>query len=156
VIHPIPTTTPTDLRDRALILLGFSGAFRRSELVGIDVEHIRHVREGIIIQLGGAKTDQEGHGHTVTIPKGRVLRPVAALDAWLAEADVTSGPVFRQIGKGGRLKTGRLSAWAANEIIRSRFAVAIWTGVDCSGRIYGPAIYADQAEQLSWMERKEP
>jgi hypothetical protein len=85
-----------------------------------------------------------------------VLRPVAALDAWLAEADVTSGPVFRQIGKGDRLKTGRLSAWAANEIMRSRFAVAIWTGVDCSGRIYGPAIYADQAEQLSWMEQKEP
>jgi integrase len=156
VIGSIAASTKADVRDRALILLGFAGAFRRSELVGIDVEHIRRVREGIVIQLRWTKTDQEGHGHTVAIPKGRVLRPVVALDAWLAEADVTSGPVFRQIGKGDRLKTGRLSAWAANEIIRSRFAIAIWTGVDHSGRIYGPAIYADQAEQRSWMERKEP
>jgi site-specific recombinase XerD len=80
VIQTIPTT-PADLRDRALILLGFAGAFRRSDLVGIDVEHVRRAREGIVVQLGHTKTDQEARGHQVPIPKGRVLRPVAALEA---------------------------------------------------------------------------
>jgi integrase len=100
IIRGIPVSTKADLRDRALILLGFAGAFRRSELVGIDVEHVRRVREGIVVQLGHTKTDQEGRGHTVAIPKGCVLRPVAALDAWLAEASIDSGPVFRPVVSG--------------------------------------------------------
>jgi site-specific recombinase XerD len=98
VIQSIPTATPTDLRDRALILLGFSGAFRRSELVGIDVEHIQRAREGIVIRLEKSKTDQEGRGHVGPIPKGRLLRPVTALDAYLDAAGITEGAVFRQSG----------------------------------------------------------
>src|SRR5215218_9659099 len=100
VIRSISTSTKPDLRDRALILLGFCGAFRCSELCAIDVEHIRRAREGIMVQLGRTKTDQEGRGASVPIPKGQHLRPVAALDTWLAAADITSGPVFRAIGKG--------------------------------------------------------
>jgi site-specific recombinase XerC len=76
VIHPIPTTTPTDLRDRALILLGFSGAFRRSELVGIDVEHIRHVREGIIIQLGGPKPIRKATATRSRSPRAACCAPL--------------------------------------------------------------------------------
>jgi site-specific recombinase XerD len=123
VIDSIPTTIKADLRDRALILLGFSGAFRRSEFVGLDVEDITRAREGIIVTVGKCKTDQEGRGQRVPIPKGRLLRTVAALEAYLDAASITEGAVFRQFGKGGR--TGpRLAPQAVDLIVKRRFEAA--------------------------------
>ena len=58
-------------RDRALLLVGFAGAFRRSELVGIDVEHVEFVAEGMVVTLPRSKTDQEGAGRKVGIPYGQ-------------------------------------------------------------------------------------
>lgn len=67
-----------DVRDRALLLLGFAGGFRRSELVGLDVTDIEHVRQGIIITLRHSKTDQEGARRKIGIPHGRTRHcPVA-------------------------------------------------------------------------------
>ena len=70
-------------RDNALILIGFSGAFRRSEIVGMDVEDISHRDEGLVILLARSKTDQKGEGRCVGIPYGRNPEtcPVAALGA---------------------------------------------------------------------------
>src|SRR5205085_568109 len=64
-------------RDRAILTLGFSGAFRRSELVGLDVADLIEDRDGFRVRIGKSKTDQEGHVHEIAIPHGRHLRPVA-------------------------------------------------------------------------------
>ena len=73
------------LRDRALVLVGFSGAFRRSEISAIDVSHIRWCQEGVVLTLPRSKTDQDGAGREVGIPRGRDAGtcPVRALQAWL-------------------------------------------------------------------------
>ena len=71
-----------DARDRALLLIGFAGGFRRSELVGLDVGDIEHRRQGIVVTIRRSKTDQEGAGRKIGIPHGRTRWcPVAALDA---------------------------------------------------------------------------
>lgn len=93
-------------RDRALLLVGFAGAFRRSELVGITAEHITETPEGIIIQLTKSKTDQEGKGRLVGIKRTEHPEtcPVRALLAWITAASITSGPVFRAIDRHGNMK----------------------------------------------------
>jgi integrase len=110
-----------DVRDRALLLLGFAGGFRRSELVGLDVADIEIVRQGIIITLRHSKTDQDGAGRKIGIPHGRTQHcPVAAVTAWLARSAITQGPVFCPITKHGKLQPVRLSGDAVSEVIRER------------------------------------
>ena len=76
---------PKDIRDRALLLIGFAGALRRSELVSLDVADIDHVRRGLTLHLRHSKTDQDGQGDKIAIPFGRSrCCPVLALDAWLS------------------------------------------------------------------------
>ncbi len=79
------------LRDRALILVGFAGAFRRSELVRLQVSDLSFNKEGVVIDIRVSKTDQEGAGRKVGIPFGEFQEtcPVRALKAWLAEAKIT-------------------------------------------------------------------
>lgn len=90
------------LRDRAMLMLGFAGAFRRSELVAIQVEDISRRRGGIVVRLGRGKTDQEGRGREVAIPRGQGRRcPVMALERWLTAAKIESGPVFRRLTRYG-------------------------------------------------------
>ncbi len=85
------------LRNRALVLLGFAGAFRRSELVALDVEDIEETPEGMLVTLRRSKTDQEGLGRRVAIPRGEIACPVAALRAWLDAAGIAEGAIFRRI-----------------------------------------------------------
>jgi integrase len=107
-------------RDRALLLVGFAGAFRRSELVGIDVEHVEFVAEGMVVTLPRSKTDQEGAGRKVGIPFGQnaLTCPVGALTAWLEAAHIASGPVFRSVGLGGRVGAGRLADRAVARTVK--------------------------------------
>jgi integrase len=86
-----------DLRDRAILLLGFAGAFRRSELVALDVADLEWTPEGVLITIRRSKTDQDGLGRKVAIPRGEVACPVAALRAWLDAAGVADGAVFVRI-----------------------------------------------------------
>ena len=110
-----------DVRDRALLLLGFAGGFRRSELVGLDVTDIELVRQGIIITLRHSKTDQEGVGRKIGIPHGRTQHcPVAAVAAWLERSKITQGAVFCPVTKYGHLQPVRLSGDAVSEVIRER------------------------------------
>ena len=111
-------------RDRALILLGFAAALRRSELVALDVADIERQPEGALIHIRRSKTDQEGAGHTVAVPRGTKLRPIAALDDWLAAAGITSGPIFRPINKGGAVSPGRLTDQSVALVIKHRAAAA--------------------------------
>ena len=69
------------LRNRAIILLGFAGAFRRSELVALNLEDLEESPEGMLVTLRRSKTDQEGLGRRVAIPRGEIVCPVAALRA---------------------------------------------------------------------------
>jgi integrase len=109
-----------DLRDRLLLLLGFSGAFRRSELIGIDYEHISFDSEGISIRIPFSKTDQSGQGHHVEIPKriDSINCPIAALEDWLKVSGIDKGPIFRPITKHGVMLDQRLSGKAVALIVK--------------------------------------
>ena len=99
----IPDTL-TGKRDRALLALGFAGAFRRSELVALDVEDLREDKDGIRILVRRSKTDQEGRGIEKAIPHGRFIRPVLLLREWLEASGITEGPVFRPVSRSGRVR----------------------------------------------------
>jgi site-specific recombinase XerD len=93
--------TLTGKRDRALLALGFAGAFRRSELVALDIEDLREDLEGLRVMVRRSKVDQEGRGFEKAIPHGRFIRPVALVREWLDAAGIASGPVFRPISRSG-------------------------------------------------------
>jgi integrase len=107
------------IRDRALLLIGFAGAFRRSELVALNVEDIEEMAEGFRVTIRRGKTDQEGHGHVIAIRRGMIACPVAALKAWLEAAAITDGPVFRPVAKGGRIRPTRLTDRSVAEIVKA-------------------------------------
>lgn len=115
--------TMKDLRDRALLLIGFAGGFRRSELVDLDFADIEHVPEGMIITLRRSKTDQDGIGRKVGIPFGRKRWcPVQTLGEWMNAIDCTDGPIFRPVHKGGYVGAARLSGDAVSKIVKARIA----------------------------------
>ncbi|MDE2465236.1 MAG: site-specific integrase [Alphaproteobacteria bacterium] len=119
------------VRDRALLLVGFAGGFRRSELVGLVVEDVSFVPEGMLVMLRRSKTDQEGVGRKVGIPYGRTRAcPVKALRAWLEKAGVVSGAIFRAVGKGGHLGNQPLTDQSVNLILRK---CAMRAGLPCEG-----------------------
>ena len=102
--------TLTGQRDRALLLLGFAGAFRRAELVALTVADLAFVADGLRVTIRKSKTDQEAAGQVIAIPHGSVwFCPVAALKHWLAVADIEAGPIFRAVGKGNRIGQAALS-----------------------------------------------
>jgi integrase len=89
-------------RDRALILLGFAAALRRSELAALDFADIEFVREGLVVHLRWSKTDQEGVGRKIGVPWGRTSAcPVKAVENWLQVAHIESGPLFRAVNRAG-------------------------------------------------------
>ena len=113
----------THIRDRAILLLGWSAALRRSEIVAIDRADLSFVAEGLILTLMRSKTDQEGAGHKIGIPFGRSLCPVIALREWLQLLpDDDTSAVFRRIWKGGRISGARLHATAINTIVKRAIA----------------------------------
>jgi site-specific recombinase XerD len=118
MLRGIPETL-TGKRDRALLLLGFAGAFRRSELVGLQVADLTDAEDGIRVLIRHSKTDQEGQGQEIAIPHGHSLRPVAAVRAWLTAAGITDGPIFRPILKGGRVCPEALSDRSVATIIKA-------------------------------------
>jgi integrase len=107
------------LRDKALLLLGFGGAFRRSELVALDVADIEETDEGLRVTIRRSKTDQDGVGQTIAVVRGGAQCPVRAVRAWLDAAGITEGPVFRPVRKGGAVRDRRLSAQTVRIIVRA-------------------------------------
>lgn len=107
-------------RDRALLLLGFAGAMRRSELVALDVADVELRREGLRILIRRSKEDQDGEGQIIGIPYGSHFEtcPVRALQDWLDAAHIIEGSLFRPVAKGGHLQPGRLSNRAVAEIVK--------------------------------------
>jgi site-specific recombinase XerD len=147
-----------DLRDRALILIGFAGAFRRSELIAINCNHIERVPQGIVITLPRSKTDQNGQGRKVGIPFARgATCPVLALNAWLNASGVTEGPLFRPINRHGHVSDARLSGEAVAIVVKDR-AEAVGLDPDrYSGHSLraGLATSAATAGVASWKIRQQ-
>jgi site-specific recombinase XerD len=105
-------------RDRALLALGFAGALRRSELCGLEVADLTGVPDGLRVRIRRSKTDQEGQGAEIAIPRGYRLRPVEAVQTWLAAAEISAGPVFRPVLKGGRVQDVPLSPFSAARVVK--------------------------------------
>ena len=103
LLSRIPDTL-TGKRDRALLALGFAGAFRRSELVALDVDDLREDPEGLRVTIRKSKVDQEGRGFEKAIPTGRFIQPVRLVREWLDAAGIVSGPVFRPVSRSGRVR----------------------------------------------------
>ncbi len=109
------------LRDQALLLIGFAGAFRRSELIALDFGDLDFTDDGLLITLRRSKTDQDGTGRKVPIPFARGnICPVRALRRWLELSGISSGPVFRSVTRSGRVLANRLSAQSVTLILKKR------------------------------------
>lgn len=95
-------------RDRALLLVGFALAARRSELVALEVADIEESNDGLLVTIRRSKADQEARGVTLGIPFGleRESCPVLALRAWLEAAGIVDGPIFRNVDRHGRIGGG--------------------------------------------------
>jgi integrase len=108
------------LRDRALILLGFAGAFRRSEVVSLNVADLDFSRDGLAVNLCRSKTDQEAQGRKIGIPYGSNPEtcPVRTLQAWLEQAGLAEGPVFRSLNRHGQLRPRRLGGVDVARIVK--------------------------------------
>ncbi|MCM0758515.1 tyrosine-type recombinase/integrase [Sporomusa sphaeroides DSM 2875] len=120
-----------DIRDRALVLIGFAGAFRRSELVNLTIEDIKTDRNGITITLRHSKTDQEGQGIKKGIPYGSNpdTCPVRALLDWLNASCITEGAIFRSINRHSQVQPNAMSDKAVALIVKKLAEVA---GLDAS------------------------
>lgn len=119
------SVTPQTLRDNALLQIGFLGAFRRSELVSLQVEHIQWHQEGIEILLPSSKTDQTHRGQYCVIPYGNdKLCAIRALQRWLEAANIESGPIFRRIYRYHKVGGLAITALSVNHILR-KHAVAV-------------------------------
>jgi integrase len=117
------------MRDRALLLVGFGGALRRSELVALDVADIQETETGLLVKIRGSKTDQERAGATIAIARGDVACPAKALREWLDAAGIEAGPIFRPIDKGGTVRASRLTCRSVANIVK---AYAERAGFDAS------------------------
>jgi site-specific recombinase XerD len=128
LVAALPDTS-SGVRDRALLLLGFAGAFRRSELIALDVLDVQIGREGATVTVRRSKTDQEGTGTKIGIPMGRYADscPVRALSAWLAALGDDAGPLFRAVDKTGRVRASRLSGIDVARIVKR---TALAAGLD--------------------------
>lgn len=118
VVDILPNTL-IGTRNRALLVNGWAGALRRSELVGIDVEHLRFTSDGLVLTIEHSKTDQQGAGQVIALPYGsnRLTCPVRSMQSWLEESGITSGPVFRRMDRHGNLYE-RLTAQSVRLIVQ--------------------------------------
>ncbi len=133
LVDPLNTSL-IDQRDRALILLGFAGAFRRSELAQVRLSDITETEDGLRVVLRQSKTDQEGEGFVKGIPYGHEHKtcPVRAWNTWKEVAGITDGMAFRSITRHGKLGTS-LSDRAVAEVIKRRAKAAGLDYQDYSG-----------------------
>jgi integrase len=146
-----------DLRDRALLLLGFASALRRSELVALDRGDIERVRQGLVIHLRKSKTDQDGVGRKIGVPLGRSKWcPVLAFERWLEAAEIEDGPIFRRVDRHGNVSAERLSAEAVCIVVRERVDKAGYDPEKFSGHSLraGLATSAAQAGVSAWRIRQ--
>jgi integrase len=129
-------------RDKALILIGFAGAFRRSELVALTMQDIARYDNGIELTIKRSKTDQQGMGRTVFIPNARGKRcPVKALDEWLAVSGIDSGPLFLRLSRYDRI-VGRGALTPQTIALIVKLYVKMMRGEEASEHVAGHSLRA--------------
>lgn len=142
------------LRDRALVLLGMAGAFRRSELVALNVSDLTFTDHGVDVFLRRSKTDQEGEGYTVAVPNGKSLHPVAAVTVWIEAAKLDGDvPLFCPVNKGGAVSSERLTGWSVAKIVKSYAALAGLDATDFSGHSLRAGFVTSAADRGADMQR---
>lgn len=111
----------TGLRDRAILLLGFASAMRRSELVALTVADVEFTAEGLLVKVRRSKTDQQGRGTVVGVPHGASPEtcPVRALKAWLEAAGIEAGPVFRGVSRHGHVAKKALTPSVIARVVKA-------------------------------------
>ena len=116
-------------RDRSIILIGFSGGFRRNEIVSLDYEDLDFVPEGLKINVRRSKTDQFGEGFTKALPyfDNSQFCPVMSLKKWIQISNITSGALFRRFSKGSKLSENRLTDQTVALLIKEYLKL---TGID--------------------------
>jgi integrase len=127
-------------RDRAMLLIGFLGALRRSELVALNIQDVIFEDEGLRLLVARSKTDQDGHGRELGLPasKQSELCPVLALRAWCESARISSGPIFRRLNRSGNPLATPLTPHSVALIIKRHASQA---GLD-PGRFAGHSLRA--------------
>jgi integrase len=145
-------TLPDDLsgrRDRALLLIGFAGGFRRAALCALDHADITFVPEGMDLVIRKDKTDHVGQGRELSISYGkhRDTCPVRALRAWLDAAGIITGPIFRGVAKGSKtIRVGRLDPGSVARIIKRAAARA---GLPDAGDFSGHSLRSGLATEAA-------
>jgi site-specific recombinase XerD len=124
MVEALPVS-PIGTRDRALLLVGFAAALRRSELVALDVSDVAETGDGLVLNLRRSKADQEGQGRHIGVPYGSHpgTCPVRALRAWKDLSQLTDGPLWRSINRHGRM-AGRMSPAAVGLVVKRSAARA--------------------------------
>ena len=121
-------------RDRSIILIGFSGGFRRNEIVSLDFDDLDFVPEGLKVNIKRSKTDQFGEGFTKALPyfDSSQYCPVVSLKKWIEISKINSGPVFRRFVKGSKLSENRLTDQTVALLIKEYVNL---TGIDSKNKL---------------------
>lgn len=123
LLRDFDTESNADLRNKALLLLGFTGAFRRSELVSLNVEDLNFTDDGLIVSLKKSKTNQYGDYEEKAIfysPEA-ALCPIRTLKVWIEKLDKTTDALFVRVRKGNKLTTDRLTDKTVNDLVKIYF-----------------------------------
>jgi len=120
MVDAVEPETRLGLRNRALLLFGFAGAFRRSELVALNTWDLREEDRGIVVTVTKSKTDQEGTGQKIAVPtlRGSAYCPVQALNDWIVVAELDEGPVFRRMFRGDTVGEKAMTAQSVALVIK--------------------------------------
>jgi site-specific recombinase XerD len=126
VIDQDKTDEIKKLRDKTIILIGFSGGFRRNEIVSLDFDDLDFVAEGLKINLKRSKTDQFGEGLVKGLPyfNNSQYCPVLTLKKWIEVSNINSGPLFRRFSKGSKLTNNRLTDQTVALLIKKYLKLA--------------------------------
>jgi integrase len=154
MVWDTPEDSVRDVRDRCVLLLGFAGALRRSEIASLDCSDVREVDGGLLLRIRRSKTDPEAAGQEIGIPKGshQETDPVIALQRWRRLAEIDSGPLFRVIDRRDHLLPERMSDRAVSRILARAARLAQLKIPDLSGHSLR-AGFATAAAQAGASER---
>lgn len=117
LLAQIDKTSPMGKRDYALLILGFAGAFRRSELAALNIEDLAFNDKGIVVTIRKSKTDQDGQGQTIAIPNGK-LNISGIVKTWIEFAGIESGALFRSVNRGGNVGTAAINDKTVARVIK--------------------------------------
>ena len=123
LLRDFDTESHANLRNKALLLLGFTGAFRRSELVALNVEDLNFTDDGLIVSMQKSKTNQYGDYEEKAIfysPEA-ILCPIRTLKAWIQRLDKSSDALFVRVRKGDKITTDRLTDKTVNDLVKTYF-----------------------------------